>query len=69
VDRFKAATTPTPLGYAGIDRRARSRQPDPPCARCHPDDQQPRVTIRLPHRVFFKCDTCCSVWTLEVRRR
>jgi hypothetical protein len=51
------------------ERRSRTRPPDPPCPNCRPDEAQPRVTIRLAYRVFFKCDRCLSVWTLEVPRR
>ena len=39
------------------------------CPQCPPHQQKPRVTIQLPHRVFYKCDRCLSVWSLELSRR
>lgn len=38
------------------------------CPRCPPGQQRPRATIRLPYRIFFKCDRCLSVWSHEVKR-
>jgi len=64
VDRGQPGAARFTAGYP--DRRARTRQPDPPCPTCRPDQARPRVTIRLPQRIFFKCDTCHSVWTLEL---
>ena len=69
VDRLKSSLANGSTRFSGRDRRGRTRPPDPPCPRCGPDEQRPRVTIRLPYRVFFKCDRCLSVWTLEVPRR
>ncbi|HUR34054.1 MAG TPA: hypothetical protein VM032_09695 [Vicinamibacterales bacterium] len=69
VNRVSTSTQGAGLRYVGRERRAQARPADPPCPRCRPDEQRPRVTIRLPNRVFFKCDRCLSVWTLEVPRR
>ena len=69
VDRLKGSLAGSSPRLSVRDRRGRSRPTDPPCPQCRPDEQRPRVTIRLPYRVFFKCDRCLSVWTLEVPRR
>ena len=52
-----------------FDRRGRARKPDPPCPTCHVAPEHVRVTSRIGHRVFFKCEHCGSVWDAEKPRR
>ena len=52
-----------------FDRRSRARTPDPSCPTCHVAPEHVRVTSRIGHRVFFKCDHCSSVWNIEKPRR
>jgi len=48
--------------------RAAAIEAAPSCPQCRPDEQRPRATIRLPYRIFFKCDRCLSVWSVDVKR-
>jgi hypothetical protein len=64
VDRLKTK----PCSGTATEPREGERD-DRSCPKCQPHQQQPRVTIQLPHRVFYKCDRCLSVWSLEVTRR
>ena len=48
--------------------RAAAAEAAPSCPHCRPDEQRPRATIRLPYRIFFKCDRCLSVWSVDLNR-
>jgi len=58
--------SPSPMA---LDRRARTRLPNPFCRTCHADPDNVRATVRTGGRVFFKCEKCNSVWDVEQPRR
>jgi hypothetical protein len=53
---------PSPMA---LDRRLRTRQPNPFCRSCQADPDNVRATVRTGSRVFFKCERCGSVWDVE----
>ena len=63
VDRLKATGGPSGSAFRGD-----SAEVEPTCPQCRPDEQRPRATIRLPYRVFYKCDRCLSVWSVDAKR-
>jgi len=52
-----------------MDRRSRTRIPNPPCPTCRADADHVRVTTRTSSRLYFKCDQCGGVWDGEVPER
>ena len=52
-----------------LDRRARTRTPDPPCPVCRVGPDHVRVTNRTTFRLFCKCDQCGNVWTMDQGKR
>jgi transposase-like protein len=52
-----------------MDRRSRTRIPNPACPTCRADSEHVRVTTRTSARLYFKCGECGSVWDGEVPAR
>jgi transposase-like protein len=52
-----------------MDRRSRTRIPNPPCPTCRADSEHVRVTTRTSARLYFKCGECGGVWDGEVPAR
>jgi len=48
-----------------MDRRSRTRMPDPPCPTCRTSPVDVRVTIRTASRLFYKCAHCGGVWDVQ----
>lgn len=59
-----------PASWRGLDRRRRSRIPEPTSCRACNAPVQPyvHVTIRTAFHVTFKCDRCGFVWSVEMPR-
>jgi hypothetical protein len=52
-----------------VERRLPNRPEDQPCFVCNAPPSQATVTQRTAYFVFFKCDRCRHVWTLDIPSR
>jgi hypothetical protein len=59
--------TPKPAArWHGLDRRGRTRPPNPNCPACHASPADLRVTFRTAGLVYFKCNRCGEPLTVDL---
>ena len=60
----------SPSRWHGLERRNhRTRLAHPACPVCQAPPDEMRVTIRRAKRVYFKCNRCKYVMTIDIPKR